>query len=212
MNFWSRLFGTQSKPLPPEPTTSALKLPRPSTPIPKPSQSLPQGTVTDCKMWQCPKCKQVCVKSALGTVWFPGESLDKVHGTGSCPCGADFPQAEIYGGKYDFRGPRPKEQPASRNRPAKLNIIVFWKGMVPPSNPLGYCQQIVDGKYGEPSVRIDAWRMAGTKNTVDVTEAAALYRMYKNGGQMPDFGDPKDEVEGKGPDGNDIVAFFFWLG
>lgn len=61
------------------------------------------SVVSSCKQWRCPGCNVLLEKGALGTVWFPGDSIDKVHGTGTCPnCGRSFPQADIYGAKYDY--------------------------------------------------------------------------------------------------------------
>ena len=65
------------------------------------SEPLKGLAVTACKTWCCPTCGNLCVKGGLGKVFFPGESLNNVHGTATCQCGASFPQRDIYGGKYD---------------------------------------------------------------------------------------------------------------
>ncbi|HEU0144451.1 MAG TPA: hypothetical protein VFQ47_06680 [Nitrososphaera sp.] len=59
--------------------------------------------VTACKTWQCPRCRGVLEKGALGIAIFPGQLTEGLFGEGRCTgCGAGFSQAEIYGGKYDY--------------------------------------------------------------------------------------------------------------
>jgi Zn-finger nucleic acid-binding protein len=164
--------------------------------------------VTDIRIWQCPECKAILEKGGLGTVIFVGESSEKISGTGTCNnCGAAFAQSEIYGGKYDY-----KERVTGVDKskvPGRLSLIIFRPGQSQPSNPEKYYEHVLKKAYGDSSIKVDVWRIAGTRSFINASEAKALYEMGKARGMFPDFGEPGQEWSGKGLDGEQVTALFF---
>lgn len=164
--------------------------------------------VTDIRIWQCPKCKAIMEKGALGKGIFSGESVEKISGTGTCNnCGETFVQSEIYGGKYDYL-----ESTKGVDRlkvPDRLSLIIFRPGQAQPPNPHKYYKHILKKVYGDSKITVDAWRIAGTQSTINASEAKALYSMGKTKGMFPDFGKPGQNWTGKDMDGVKILALFF---
>jgi hypothetical protein len=166
--------------------------------------------VTSNRIWKCPNCDALLEKGVLGTAIFPGESAEKISGTGTCKnCGASFAQSDIYGGKCDYIEPSIKRKKAKAVKPKRVKLIIFRPGQDQPPNPKRYCQYVVNHKYGGSKIQIDKWRIAGTRSSLTANEVRALYTVGKNTGMLPDFGTPNDKWEGKGPDGKSIVALFF---
>ncbi len=166
-------------------------------------------SVTDCKFWRCPKCAEVLEKGLLGTMLFPGQVVD-ISGTGTCgKCGAAFPEAEIYGGTYDFVGVRPTAVPTDM-APTRISVVIFREGSEPPADTERYYRQIVHDRYGDPQPKVESWRMVGRSDPPTAADAATHYARLSEAGQLPKYGQPSDEFEGTGPDGNKIAVLFFW--
>jgi hypothetical protein len=164
--------------------------------------------VTDVRIWQCPKCKAILEKGALGKGIFVGESVKKIGGTGTClNCGATFAESEIYSGKYDYI--EPVKGIEKSNAPDRLSLIVFRPGQGQPPNPQEYYEYILKKAYGDSSIKVDAWRIAGTRSSINVSEAKAIYSMGKTQGMFPDFGEPNQDWSGQGLDGVQVTALFF---
>lgn len=87
-------------------------------------QQTSTGFVTDCRLWNCPKCGELLEKAGLGTVWKPSEPITGVNRTGtSFKCGAEFPQSHIYGGHFDVKTSVPSARATEQFR--EMSIVVF---------------------------------------------------------------------------------------
>jgi HEAT repeat protein len=91
-----------------------------------------------------------------------------------------------------------------------IKLIVFREGEDHPAEPELYCQELVSRKYGSQEVRVAEWCAAALRNPMNVKEVAGLYSTAKTTSRLPDFGDPFDYWEGKGPDDRGVVVLFFW--
>lgn len=169
---------------------------------------VPQGgVVTACRMWKCPNCGTLLQKGSLGTIWSPGEPLSRVAGTGSCGCGASFPQAEIYRGRYDH-DEAPREARTS-SVPDTISVVVFCiRSARPPSQPpREYCRSVLGKKYARCTLANHY--IVGFLDDLSANEALALYKENVRHGSLPDLGSQIDSFGGKGPDGSRVVALVF---
>jgi len=165
------------------------------------------GQVTSCRIWKCPKCGELLKKPSLGTVWQVGDPISKVAGTGTClKCGAEFNQADIYGGRYDAE---PEvEVGKGFEAPSQVSVVVFnLMSRTPPSDVDRYCRQIVRMKF--PEAAMAAHYIVGFMDSMTPGEALAMYQGYVRAGQLPDLGRQFDSFEGVGPLGGRVVALFF---
>jgi hypothetical protein len=155
----------------------------------KMGSSIGSNMVANARVWKCPKCKAILEKGALGIEIFIGECVEKIYGMGMCPnCGAAFSQSQSYGGKYDYIEPVKGIKKSSV--PDKLSLIIFRTGQDQPPNPRKYCEYVLKKAYGVSDIKLDAWRIAGTRSSIGVSGVKALYSMGKTQMLFPDFGKP----------------------
>jgi hypothetical protein len=164
-------------------------------------------TVTACKIWKCPNCQEVLKKGALGTIWQSGDPIVKVAGTGTClKCGAQFSQADIYGGHYDVEISIASRSTA--DNPGAVSIIVFLiRSKSPPSDVEMYCRKVFAKKF--PKSRMEQYYAVGFMDDLTPEDAMALYESYVRNGQLPYLGRQIDYIKGLGPEAEGIVALFF---
>lgn len=164
-------------------------------------------SVTDCKLWKCPKCGELLEKGALGADWMPFEPITKVVGTGTCSkCGSTFAQSDIYGGRFDVETPLSSVK--SHEQPRALSIVVFRiRSYQPPSDAKSYCHKVLATKF--PSADMERNYIVGFADDLSTGEAFALYHEFVRKGQLPDLGRQIESFKGSGPGGDNIVALFF---
>lgn len=195
MSIFDRLFGRTKK----EPPTCYGTHPS--------ENRTDAGHITDCRLWKCPKCGELLEKGGLGTVWIPFDPISKVAGTGTCAkCGAEFPQSDIYGGRFDVR--TPVSSVKVTEQPEEVSIVVFRiRSSEPPSDAKSYCRRVLTKKY--PNANMESHYIVGFADDLTTAEALALYQDFVRKGQLPDLGRQIDSLQGAGPEQDSIVALFF---
>lgn len=165
------------------------------------------GQVSDCRLWKCPQCGELLEKGALGTVWMPFDPITKVAGTGNCSaCGSEFPQSDIYSGRFDVKTPRVSF--TSTEQPKSASIVVFRiKSYQPLPDAKSYCHKLLAKRF--PSADMDSYYIVGFADDLTTGEAFALYQGYVRKGRLPDLGRQIDSLKGSGPGGDTVVALFF---
>ena len=163
--------------------------------------------VSESRIWKCPHCGELLRKGALGSVWQPGQPIDNVAGTGTCSkCGAEFRQADIYGGRYD-----PKDTAVSEGdvkMPRRVSVVVFdLMSRTPLGDAMGFCRNVLDRKY--PASDLDRYYVVGFLDDLTPDEALAAYKDHVRAGRLPDLGRQFDTFKGGGPQGRRVVALFF---
>lgn len=170
------------------------------------------ATVTDVKYWKCPNCGELLEKGMLENgIVQPGQAADRIFGTGTCSgCGNGYPQAAIYGGEYDFFGAQPTEEVPADRVPTTVSVVLFREGREPPSSdPQEYCATVLREHYGR-EVIIQGWQLVGRLDRPTAGTIGALYSGHVAKGNLPDYGDPTDQLELEGPDGTHVAALLFW--
>ena len=175
-----------------------------------PVRSAPTETgsvVTDCRLWKCPNCGVLLERAGLGTVWQAGDPLARVAGTSTCTkCGAEFPQADVYGGRYDSR----KTAVSARRAeiPDSVSVVVFCiRSFKSPDDSEAYCRRVIGRKYARSQML--KHYVVGFADDLTVNEALVLYEDHVRAGNLPDLGQQFDSIQGAGPDGRKVIALLF---
>ena len=166
-------------------------------------------TVTEIRLWRCPKCSMILRKGLLGRVWHPGDPISTVAGMGTCSnCGARYPQSDIYGGKYDVNL---KARIASNNerlKKTKLSVVVYLNSAVDSAtDAYNICSEVAKKYY--PKAFMDSHYVVTHLGALTLDEAYVNYTAHLSEGKLPDLGEQFDALKTKHSDGEDLVVLFF---
>jgi len=167
--------------------------------------------VTSCRFWRCPECGRVIEKLALGVFDWPiGARIPRGPrwaGTCNCAaCGAEFPEAEIYGGKYDIEAKARIAE--SKEYPQEVSVIVFQLlTSHPATQAQKICSELLNQKY--PMAKLGKWYVIGRLDLLTIDEAYIVYKAHVEEGQLADLGEQFDATLGKDITGKDVAVLFF---
>ena len=165
------------------------------------------GIVSNLPLWKCPKCSEILGKDGLNVVWKPGEDLSKVSGSGTCErCGAQYSQADIYGGLYDIQTSVKSEAPP-KTASAVSAFVYQIKCSHPPSDPKQYAHALIQKKY--PTMGINLYGVIGWPKDLGAEEAMVRYLAFVEKGRAPSFGTQFDWLACTDDSGTKIVALMF---
>jgi ankyrin repeat protein len=166
--------------------------------------------VSTSRLWKCPKCGELLEKKNLGIVWMPGDALSRVAGTGTCSrCGSNFPQSDIYGGRFDASAPNITS--GKTEQYTQVSVVVFKIGSNrPPLDVESYCMRVLKEKL--PRAELASYYIVGFPDDLRIDEAYLLYQSHVSKGQLPDLGKQIDYLKKSGTGDDNIVALFFSKG
>jgi len=165
--------------------------------------------VSSNRLWRCPKCQMVLQKSLLGKVWKAGDSISHVSGTGTCAkCGSRYPQADIYGGKYDIHL---KAKIAGKNEnPKTVSIVVFQEsGISSIEEAHRICSKIKNRYY--PAAALEKYYVIQHRDKLTLDEAFINYTCHVEDGALPFLGEQFNARKLKNQNDEDVVVLFFKL-
>jgi hypothetical protein len=170
-------------------------------------QQTRSSRVTDCKLWQCPKCGTILEKRGLGKVWNPGDPITRVAGTATCGrCLSRYDQADIYGGLYDSCEKVKQSQIPNYDGPVSVLVFqLFSKNQ--PSNSRDICQNLLAHRYSK--AKLSKFYIVGRSDSITPDEALTQYKEYVRDGKLPDLGTQFDTLTGKDISGKEAVVLFF---
>lgn len=166
--------------------------------------------VSDSKIWKCPTCGSIMVKSSWETAFRPGDPLpENYQGTSTCgKCGSIYDWRDVYGGLYD---PTEKVRTADPKQdvPKLISVVAFLLGArTPPADVRKYAHRILEQRY--PSSQLHKEYLIGrSDDNMTETEALILYNDYVRTADLPDLGEQFDASVGRGSDGTKVVVLYF---
>jgi Zn-finger nucleic acid-binding protein len=162
-------------------------------------------SVTDRKIWKCPKCGTILKKGNLDFFLQMEDSLSGLEGNATCQnCGSSFSQRDIYSGLFDIVAVG-----STGANPKTLSMVTFYVGptrQLSKSDAKTLSEKLMKQKF--PHSELEQYFIVDHPNDLTKDEAYAWYQTYVAKGTLPNLGQQVDwQIEKH--KGNNLVALYF---